>query len=56
MRKGIKADDNENRGFKFISRYTEETFDDRYTDFFKKPPKKIWRFNFLLLSLQNKLY
>ena len=31
--KGIKADDIENRGFKFISRYTEETFDDRYTDF-----------------------
>lgn len=31
--KGIKADDNENREFKFISRNTEETFDDRYTDF-----------------------
>ena len=31
--KGIKADDIENSGFKFISRYTEETFDDRYTDF-----------------------
>ena len=31
--KGIKADDNENSGFKFVSRYTEETLDDRYTDF-----------------------
>jgi hypothetical protein len=31
--KGVKYDDPENEGFRFTSRYTQETLDDRYTDF-----------------------
>lgn len=31
--KGVKAGDPENSGMRFTSRYTQETLDDRYTDF-----------------------